>query len=343
MSRFPSPRTRPSRRSTRRSASTGACGPTTSRSRARTRGCSPRRGSSATTDRDALLAGLDAVEAELRDGHASRSRPTTRTSTWRSSGGSPSSPARSAARLHTARSRNDQVGDRRRALHARGGAGAAPARSTALMAALVDAAERHLDWPLPGYTHLQRAQPVYLCHHLLAYVWMLARDRERFASPPRQTAALPLGAGALAGVNFDTDRGMVAAELGFDARRARTRSTRSPTATSSSTTSAPPRPARRTSRASAPRSCCGPARSSASSSCPTRGRRGSSIMPQKKNPDAAELLRAKAPRIVGAPRRAARRDARAPADLQQGPAGGQGAPLRRRRHARAVPRRRRPG
>ena len=84
------------------------------------------------------------------------------------------------------------------------------------MAALIDAAERHADWPMPGYTHLQRAQPVYLAHHLLAYFWMLDRDRARFrvrcASRPAQ---LPLGAGALAGVNFDTDRGMVAAELGF--------------------------------------------------------------------------------------------------------------------------------
>ena len=84
-------------------------------------------------------------------------------------------------KLHTARSRNDQVATdvamfvRDAAPRARGRA------SSALMAALVDAAERHLDWPLPGYTHLQRAQPVYLAHHLLAYVWMLERDRERFA------------------------------------------------------------------------------------------------------------------------------------------------------------------
>src|SRR5204862_265509 len=85
----------------------------------------------------------------------------------------------------------------------------------ALMAALIDAAERHADWPLPGYTHLQRAQPVYLAHHLLAYVWMLDRDRGRFRFAAAQTGQLPLGAGALAGVNFETDRAMVAEALGF--------------------------------------------------------------------------------------------------------------------------------
>ena len=68
---------------------------------------------------------------------------------------------------------------------------------------------------MPGYTHLQRAQPVYLSHHLLAYVWMLLRDERRFAAVLEGTSALPLGAGALAGVNFDTDRTLVAAELGF--------------------------------------------------------------------------------------------------------------------------------
>ena len=91
---------------------------------------------------------------------------------------------------------------------------------------------------------------------------------------------------------------MVARELGFS-RWPRTRSTPSPGATSCSTTWARRRPARRTSPASAPSWCCGPARSSASASCRTRGARRSSIMPQKKNPDAAELLRAKAPRVVG--------------------------------------------
>ena len=118
-------------------------------------------------------------------------------------------------KLHTARSRNDQVATDV-ALFTREAARAAVERIEALMATLIDAAERHLDSPLPGYTHLQRAQPVYLAHHLLAYVWMLDAivRASRFAA--RRPRTLPLGAGALAGVNFDIDRGMVAEALGFD-------------------------------------------------------------------------------------------------------------------------------
>jgi hypothetical protein len=185
-------------------------------------------------------------------------------------------------RLHTARSRNDQVATDI-ALFTREAALAAVEAVTALMAALVDAAERHLDWPLPGYTHLQRAQPVYLSHHLLAYVWMLERDRARcdFARGSDRRAAAR--AGALAGVNFDTDRGPWR-RARLRARRRRTRSTRSPTATSSWTTWAPPPRARRTCRAWAPSSCCGPRRSSASSSCPTRGRAARRSCPRRRTP-----------------------------------------------------------
>ena len=116
--------------------------------------------------------------------------------------------------MHTARSRNDQVATDV-ALFTRDAAGEAAAGMEALVATLLDVAERHADWALPGYTHLQRAQPVYLAHHLLAYAWMLLRDRARMRFVAEQTAMLPLGAGALAGVNFSTDRGAVAAELGF--------------------------------------------------------------------------------------------------------------------------------
>ena len=89
---------------------------------------------------------------------------------------------------------------------------------------------------MPGYTHLQRAQPVYLSHHLLAYFWMLGRDAKRFAFVREATEELPLGAGALAGVNFATDRGLLASAARLRARSRRTRSTPSPTATSCSTT-----------------------------------------------------------------------------------------------------------
>src|SRR5665811_897266 len=113
-------------------------------------------------------------------------------------------------RLHTARSRNDQVATDV-AMFVRAHAHEAIDRIGRLASTLADVAERHLDWPLPGYTHLQRAQPIYLSHHLLAYVWMLLRDRERFAAVVEACGRLPLGAGALAGVNFDTDRRAVAA------------------------------------------------------------------------------------------------------------------------------------
>ena len=118
-------------------------------------------------------------------------------------------------RLHTARSRNDQVAtdvllwlrrrchDDRRLLRE-------------LAEALLGQAERHLDTLLPGYTHLQRAQPVRLAHHLLAYVWMLGRDHARLRAVEAACAACPLGSGALAGVGFPVDREMVAHDLGFD-------------------------------------------------------------------------------------------------------------------------------
>ena len=108
-------------------------------------------------------------------------------------------------RLHTARSRNDQVATDM-AMFTRQAALDAAAETLELVETLIGLAEEHLDWPMPGYTHLQRAQPVYLGHHLLAYAWMLLRDEGRFRAVLDGTAALPLGAGALAGVNFDTDR-----------------------------------------------------------------------------------------------------------------------------------------
>jgi argininosuccinate lyase len=198
---------------------------------------------------------------------------------------------------HPARSRNDQVATDM-ALYVRGRTLRAVELVDALARTLLRRAEDHLDWQMPGYTHLQRAQPVYLSHHLLAYVWMLVRDRERFEHVLTATGALPLGAGALAGVNFETDRASLAAELGFDGV--------------------------------APNSIDAVSNRdfvldylAAAATCATHLSRlagelvlwsseefgfaevgdawasGSSIMPQKKNPDAAELVRAKAPRIAG--------------------------------------------
>jgi argininosuccinate lyase len=253
------------------------------------------RGVIADEDRDALLAGLDAVDAELRDGsfvfapddediHMAIERRLTEIA----------GPV--GGRLHTARSRNDQVATDV-SLFTRAAAREAAEAVTRLMAALVDAAERHLDWPLPGYTHLQRAQPVYLSHHLLAYVWMLERDRIRFDFAARSTAALPLGAGALAGVNFDTDRAQVAAELGFERVSPNSIDAVSNRDFVLDYLSAAATCATHLSRLGA-ELVLWSSEEFGFVELPDAWTSGSSIMPQKKNPDAAELLRAKAPRIV---------------------------------------------
>jgi argininosuccinate lyase len=166
------------------------------------------------------------------------------------------------------------------------------------MAVLLTRAEEHLDWPMPGYTHLQRAQPVYLGHHLLAYFWMLARDRSRFEFAEDQAGSLPLGAGALAGVNFDTDRSLLARDLGFarvspnsiDAVSGRDFILDYLNAAATCSTHLSRLGAELVLWSSSEFGFC---------ELPDSWSSGSSIMPQKKNPDAAELLRAKAPRVVG--------------------------------------------
>ena len=247
-------------------------------------------------DRDTLLRGLDTVEHELgeerfhfhpdeEDIHMAIERRLTELA----------GPA--AGRLHTARSRNDQVATDV-AMFTREASADAQRALTKLMAALLKRAEEHLDWAMPGYTHLQRAQPVYLSQHLLAYFWMLDRDRERFAFAERAAGVLPLGAGALAGVNFDTDRALVARELGFDGVAPNSIDAVSGRdfvldylgAAATCSTHLSRLGAELVLWSSAEFGFC---------ELPDAWSSGSSIMPQKKNPDAAELLRAKAPRIVG--------------------------------------------
>jgi argininosuccinate lyase len=200
-------------------------------------------------------------------------------------------------KLHTARSRNDQVATDV-AMFVRDRAGAASEAIRRLGETLISRAEAHLDWPMPGYTHLQRAQPVYLSHHLLAYVWMLVRDRARFAAARDAADALPLGAGALAGVNFATDRELLARELGF-ARVAEN----SIDAVSNRDfvldyLAAAAACATHLSRLGA-ELVLWSTEEFAFAEMADAWSSGSSIMPQKKNPDAAELLRAKAPRVSG--------------------------------------------
>lgn len=121
-----------------------------------------------------------------------------------------------AGRLHTARSRNDQVGLLNR-LVVRQACDEAMDATKRLIVVLCDLAEAHAGDAMPGYTHMQRAQPVTLGHHLLAYGEMLLRDRERFADCRKRANIMPLGSGALSGSPYPLDREMVARELGFDA------------------------------------------------------------------------------------------------------------------------------
>ncbi len=203
-----------------------------------------------------------------------------------------------AGRLHTARSRNDQVAtDLRLWLRAR--LDEADAACRALQAALIDRAEEHAATVMPGFTHLQVAQPVSLGHHLLAYVEMIGRDRGRLADCRRRLNESPLGAAALAGTSFPIDRAMTAALLGFD------------------------RPAANSIDAVSDRDFVVEALAAAALivmhlsrlaeelvlwssaqfgfiALSDRFSTGSSIMPQKRNPDAAELVRGKTGRVVGA-------------------------------------------
>ncbi len=121
-----------------------------------------------------------------------------------------------AGRLHTARSRNDQVALDVR-MYVKETIAQALADIHALRAALVKKAEANADAVMPGYTHLQRAQPVLFAHHMLAYFEMLGRDRQRFEQAYRRADVLPLGSGALAGLPYPIDREFVARELGFSA------------------------------------------------------------------------------------------------------------------------------
>src|SRR5256885_14357273 len=200
-------------------------------------------------------------------------------------------------KLHTARSRNDQVATDI-ALFVRAHTLTAKEEIVELMRSLADVAERHHDWAMPGYTHLQRAQPVYLSHHLLAYFWKLRRDADRFRQAMTAAGELPLGSGALAGVTFETDREGLARELAFarvsansiDAVSNRDFVLDYLAAAATCATHLSQLGAEVVLWSSEEFGFC---------QLPDSFASGSSIMPQKKNPDAAELLRAKSPRIAG--------------------------------------------
>ncbi len=246
-------------------------------------------------EREALHAALDTVAGELETGafawhpededvHMAVERRVTEIA----------GPA--GGKLHTARSRNDQVATDV-AMFVRAEAAARVEQLHALRTALVEAAARHLDWPMPGYTHLQRAQPVYLGHHLLAYYWMFTRDAGRFEFAIAASDRLPLGAGALAGVNFPTDRRAVAAELGFAGVVPNSIDAVSNRDFVLDFLAAAATCATHLSRLGA-EIVLWSSEEFGFAEVADAWASGSSIMPQKKNPDAAELLRGKAPRVV---------------------------------------------
>jgi argininosuccinate lyase len=201
------------------------------------------------------------------------------------------------AKLHTARSRNDQVATDVR-LYCRDEIDAILKLTHAMQASLVECAERGADAVMPGYTHLQRGQPVLFAHHLLAYVEMLSRDASRLADARKRLSVMPLGSGALAGSTLIIDREFVAKELGFDG------------VTQNSMDAVSDRDfvaellfdiallGLHLSRLSEDVILWASAEFGFISLSDAHTT-GSSLMPQKKNPDVAELTRGKSGRLVG--------------------------------------------
>ncbi len=247
-------------------------------------------------DRDAILTGLDQIEAEIREGRFTFKRALEDIHlNIEARLAEIVGPA--AGRLHTARSRNDQVATDFR-LWVRAAAARADERLVALQQALLAQAEAHVATIMPGFTHMQAAQPVTFGHHCLAYIEMLGRDRTRFADAAKRLNECPLGAAALAGTPYPIDREDTARHLGFirplrnslDAVSARDFALEYLAAAAISATHL-------SKLAGEIVQWCSPGfgfvRLSDSFST------GSSIMPQKRNPDAAELVRGKTGRVLG--------------------------------------------
>ena len=202
-----------------------------------------------------------------------------------------------AARLHTARSRNDQVATDFR-LWVRQAIDDADAGLAAFQSALVARAEDHADSIMPGFTHLQVAQPVTLGHHLMAYYEMAKRDRGRFADCRARLNQSPLGAAALAGTSFPIDRNATAQALGFDGPMANSLDAVSDRDFAIEFLTAATQAALHLSRL-AEEMILWASQPYGFIRLPDAWSTGSSIMPQKRNPDAAELVRGHSGRIMG--------------------------------------------
>ncbi|MBM4411720.1 MAG: argininosuccinate lyase, partial [Chloroflexi bacterium] len=249
-----------------------------------------------TADRDAVIAGLEAIRAEIDAGtfpfrldrediHLNIEAALTERV------------GDAGRRLQTARSRNDQVATDTR-LHTRAACDAIVEALRALRAAFLDLAEREAATAMPGYTHLQRAQPILLAHHLQAYEAMLARDTERFTQARARANVLPLGAGALAGVTYPIDRAAVARALGFDGVAENSLDAVSDRDFVVDVHSAAALTMVHLSRF-AEEVILWATAEFGFLRLDDRYSTGSSIMPQKKNPDVAELTRGKSARVIG--------------------------------------------
>ena len=256
-----------------------------------------KRGIISTHDADSIAQGLDTILGEMESGTFSFNRALEDIHmNVESRLAELIGPA--AGRLHTARSRNDQVATDFR-LWVRDTIDALDEALAGYQQALAEKALAHAATVMPGFTHLQAAQPVTFGHHLLAYVEMAARDRGRFADARRRLNECPLGAAALAGTAFPIDRDMTAKALGFDRPSANSLDSVSDRDFVLETLAAAAITAMHLSRF-AEEIVIWTSPLSGLAMLSDRFTTGSSIMPQKRNPDAAELVRAKTGRIIAA-------------------------------------------
>jgi argininosuccinate lyase len=247
-------------------------------------------------ERDAILAGLDAIGREIADG-TFPFRPELEDIHMNIERRLSELIGPAGGKLHTGRSRNDQIALDER-LYLKDIAGHVDQGLRDTQAALVERAAGAVDAPMPGYTHLQRAQPIVLGHHLLAYVFMLQRDRERFQACRGRADVMPLGSGALAGTGFAIDREALARDLGFAAVSANSLDAVSDRDYVLECLAAAAITGVHLSRLAADLTLWATAEFGFvefSDAFAT----GSSLMPQKKNPDVAELIRGKSGRLAG--------------------------------------------
>jgi argininosuccinate lyase len=249
-----------------------------------------------TAEADILVKGLEAVRAEL-EGGTFRFRPELEDIHTNVERRLVELVGDVGGKLHTGRSRNDQIALDER-LYLREAIARTVAALRAAQEALLARAAETVEVAMPGYTHLQRAQPVVLAHHLLAYVFMLARDRERFAGCARRADVMPLGAAALAGTAFAIDRDALARDLAFAAVTPNSLDAVSDRDYVLEYLSAAAIAGMHLSRLAADLSLWATAEF-AFVEFSDAWATGSSIMPQKKNPDVAELMRGKSGRLYG--------------------------------------------